>query len=292
MLKDSITLDTSTSALTETTTDWFVKSEEKTVGVDNGNLQWSFRVTGAGKGGFCNVFLRVGGSPVTAHGTVFIGPLKECSYPVETIAFKEPFETTVASIDPSRIGNAKGFIRFEINFEPVSTPKLPQISLEDIFSNLIQEEPDVFLSAGGKTVPLHRGIFSILSPSLKSLFSKASIVEITDFGYSTVKDTIDLCYGRAIGEKCVEDVIEMYKFSEKYVIGMANKKIEQFIEKDLLVSHFCSIAQNAWKFGEKSLQNKCAEYFRKNARNIIFLPEFVRFNADLKDKLICASANL
>uniref|UniRef100_A0A7E4UU57 BTB domain-containing protein n=1 Tax=Panagrellus redivivus TaxID=6233 RepID=A0A7E4UU57_PANRE len=179
------------------------------------------------------------------------------------------------------------FWKTQIRFQSIACC---QMFLKEVI-DAHKSHSNLFLIVDGKQLPITP--FLILhSPVFDTILKTNNTTVITDYDYSTVDATLDLCHFDVPDNKSVQDAIKMHDFAHKYKISTAFQKIESYIISKYRASHFCIVAQYAFENQRKSLQYACADYFREKGDIISNLPEFKRFDDGLKEAITLTSVNL
>uniref|UniRef100_A0A7E4W625 BTB domain-containing protein n=1 Tax=Panagrellus redivivus TaxID=6233 RepID=A0A7E4W625_PANRE len=132
------------------------------------------------------------------------------------------------------------------------------------------------------TVSTHKSFLSMLSPVFHAMFShdtaesKSGKVKITDFDYSTVKATIDFCYGRELGEFSINLVINILRFADKYDIK-AVAQLEQIPPLNLSTITFCPIVKFAYDCNKEDLMAQCCSFFKDHQVELKIDGKFTQF---------------
>uniref|UniRef100_A0A7E4VR92 BTB domain-containing protein n=1 Tax=Panagrellus redivivus TaxID=6233 RepID=A0A7E4VR92_PANRE len=144
-----------------------------------------------------------------------------------------------------------------------------QLQTHEIIGNA-KDSTDAKIVVGRKTIKIHRGFLSTISPVFKAMFahntkeSNDGIVNIRDMDAAVVKESIDLLYGRSVELKTIPQAIGILQFFEKYLIKGAIDRVESWVADYLNLEDFCAVIKHAWDHSSEKLQKRCRAFFRDN----------------------------
>uniref|UniRef100_A0A7E4ZZA4 BTB domain-containing protein n=1 Tax=Panagrellus redivivus TaxID=6233 RepID=A0A7E4ZZA4_PANRE len=139
---------------------------------------------------------------------------------------------------------------------------------------------DFDIVVGLDRVKVHKGYISMISPVINAMLShdtaesRSNTVKITDFNFETVKAVIDFCYGREPENLCVETIVGILRFADKYDIRAVTEDLSNIPLANLSPKTFATIAHYAYDCSKDDLFKTCCNYFKEHLGEVVITEKF------------------
>uniref|UniRef100_A0A7E4V4H1 BTB domain-containing protein n=1 Tax=Panagrellus redivivus TaxID=6233 RepID=A0A7E4V4H1_PANRE len=151
---------------------------------------------------------------------------------------------------------------------------------------------DVAIVVGEDKFQAHRGFLAMMSPVFRAMFThdtkeaQTGVVDITDFDFATVTNTLNFCYGKDTGPKTEAEVWQMLCFADKYDLQTVIKRCDEALGTHITTKNFISIVQYAWKSNREALKTHCVEFFRRKFTHLTLTSGFALLPPNVSHEII------
>uniref|UniRef100_A0A7E4ZZZ6 BTB domain-containing protein n=1 Tax=Panagrellus redivivus TaxID=6233 RepID=A0A7E4ZZZ6_PANRE len=162
-------------------------------------------------------------------------------------------------------------VAFDISV-PFSFLATPTVRLSD------HVPTDFELVVGLDRVKVHKGYISLISPVFHAMLShdtaeaKSGKVDIKDFDFETVKAAINFCYGREPENLCVDTIVGILRFADKY--DVVTVELSKIPLANISPETFATVAHYAYDCSKHDLFNACCKYFKEHEAEIVTTEKF------------------
>uniref|UniRef100_A0A7E5A0H7 BTB domain-containing protein n=1 Tax=Panagrellus redivivus TaxID=6233 RepID=A0A7E5A0H7_PANRE len=139
---------------------------------------------------------------------------------------------------------------------------------------------DFEIVVGLDRLKVHKSLLSLISPVFNAMLShdtaeaKSGKVDIKDFDFETVKAAIDFCYGREPENLCVDTIVGILRFADKYDIQAVTEELSKIPLTNLAPETFATIAHFAYNCSKHKLFKGCCDYFKDHQSQIVKTEKF------------------
>uniref|UniRef100_A0A7E4UPN5 BTB domain-containing protein n=1 Tax=Panagrellus redivivus TaxID=6233 RepID=A0A7E4UPN5_PANRE len=154
----------------------------------------------------------------------------------------------------------------------------PPPSMLNLITGNDSVKPDVTFVVENRKLSAHRHYLSLISPVFKAMFetdsaeAKTARVTITDFTAKTWENALFYIYGEPLPYVSIQELLEIYKFVDKYDITAARRLAPSF-EQEINNTNFCTISKFAWMYSDEHIMKKCVAFLASHS-NLTLTTDF------------------